>query len=815
MPIKLSAHSRSPVVAAVVAALGSAAAHAQTATPSSAAGTAASSDRSLQEVIVTAQRRPQSVLDVPYNISVVSGSEIADDNILDNAELMREVPGVSDIDRGDRNGSVTNGIRIRGLNVDSSALGDYAVSAAATVSTYVNDTPIFANFLLTDINRVEVLKGPQGTLYGSGALAGTVRYILNDPELGKFDGDASVSGSKVSSSDQVGGSGTLILNVPLGETMAVRFTVMHNQYPGETDYRNIYALGSNGVPVPPPGGTITSPGAVYRSVKDADFAHQTYGRAALKWQPSSIFTTTLSLTGQEDHFGGRRGTTLGDDGFGVPYQPDQIGAMELEPASRNVYLAALESSVDLGFATLTSSTSQYNQHGEITSDNTGFYAQNDWWAEYYYNYPRPLESAVRSYGDKATIEELRLVSKPGKLFDYVLGAFYQNQSLYSTQDSVMVGFQQWWDAAYPAYASAVVGDDDFTYDQQEHFRDAALYGELTWHITTDLELTGGLRTFSDRDEVNEHQTAGLYAAIYNAAESSGLSATNRTIFKGNLSWRFAPDNRIYATVAQGYRRGGSNGIPTTGYFAESPAWLTYQPDTDIDYELGVKGEARGFTYTADVFYTDWRNPQINTATTNWGFFAVQNVSKAVSKGFELQLASNIGDRFHYTLGYVYDEARLGADAVSADGVYLINTEGAQLPGAPENQFNLGLDYRIPLGARALTLRTDAYWQSSTEDTLFSSKVDLNTVPPPNPYSGEPKFYYPLPGFWIWNASATYPIGSWSVTAWIKNITNAQALTGVYTLAYMGTSPAQNFYGNDSKALNTLPRTVGLTLDFKF
>jgi len=816
MPIKPATPYRSPIAAAVIAALGAGAVHAETAAaPADSSGNAADSGTQLQEVIVTARRRAENVLDVPYNISVLSGSDIEDDHVLDTAELMRDIPGVSVIDRGDRNASVTNGIRIRGLNVDSSALGDYAVAAAATVSTYVNDTPIFANFLLTDIDRVEVLKGPQGTLYGSGALGGTVRYILRDPEIGKFDGDVSLTGSKVESSDQVGGSGTLTLNVPLGDTTALRFTVTHNQYPGATDYRNVYVLGPNGVPVPPAGGSITSPGEVTQSVKDADYAHQTYGRAALKWQPSDVFNLTLSLTGQDDHFGGRRATTLGSDGFGVPYQANQVGAMELEPANRDVYLAALEATLDLGFATLTSSTSQYNHHGDITSDNTGFYAQNDWWAEFYYNYPRPLESAVRSYGDKATIEELRLVSKPGNVLDYVVGAYYQNQSLYATQTSVMVGFQQWWDAEFPAFANAVIGDEDFTYLQQEHFRDAALYGELTWHITPDVELTGGLRTFGDRDVVNEHQTAGLYASIFNAADSSGSNDTNKTIFKGNLSWRFAPENRVYLNVAQGYRRGGSNGIPTTGYFAENPVWLSYQPDTDVDYELGVKGEADGFTYNADVFYVDWRNPQINTATTNWGFFAVQNVSKAVTKGIELQLAARIGERFHYSLGYTYTQARLAADAVSADGLYIINTNGAQLPGSPENQFNMALDYRVPFAGSALTLRSDLYYQSSTQDTLFSSTASPNTVPLPNPYLGQPKFYYPMPGFWIWNASATYPFDKWSATLWIKNITNAAAFTGVYTEAYMGTSPAQNFYGNDSKALNALPRTVGLTLNLKF
>ena len=137
--------------------------------------------------MVTATRREQDILDVPYNISSVSGDEIALRQTLDSPELLRGVAGVGVVDRGQRNAAVVSGIRIRGLNVDSAALGDYAVSAVATVSTYVDDTPIFANFLLKDIQRVEVLRGPQGTLYGSGSLGGTVRYVMNPPELGEFE----------------------------------------------------------------------------------------------------------------------------------------------------------------------------------------------------------------------------------------------------------------------------------------------------------------------------------------------------------------------------------------------------------------------------------------------------------------------------------------------------------------------------------------------------------------------------------------------------------------------------------------------------
>src|ERR1700730_5475113 len=130
--------------------LGSSMLAASTISPSLAENAPAIADGSsseLTEIVVTARRREENILDVPYNISAVSGATIERDHVLDAAELMRSIPGVSVVDRGDRNSSVISGIRIRGLNVDSSALGDYAVSAAATVSTYVNDTPIFANFL--------------------------------------------------------------------------------------------------------------------------------------------------------------------------------------------------------------------------------------------------------------------------------------------------------------------------------------------------------------------------------------------------------------------------------------------------------------------------------------------------------------------------------------------------------------------------------------------------------------------------------------------------------------------------------------------
>lgn len=751
----------------------------------------------LSVVTVTAQGREESILKVPYNISAVSGDAIEQDQILDTAELMRRVPGVGVVDRGPRNSNVVSGIRIRGLNVDSSAMGDYAVGASATVATYVDNTPLFANFLLSDIDRVEVLRGPQGTLYGSGALGGAVRYIMRQPELDSFNGRVSLSASSVDHSSGVGKSGTVTLNVPLTSSLAVRFNGTLNRYPGITDYRNVYVLDAQGTPVAP--GGVLAPDARYQDKKNADNVDQSYARVALLWKPSDRFDLTLSHMAQADTFGGRRGTTLGNDGWGVPYGDLQIGSVQLEPAKRHVQLTGLEANVDLGFATLTSSSSSYDQRGDITSENTGFYAQNHWLSAFYYNYPRPMASAVRTYGDRAFIQELRLVSKEGSAFSYIVGAFYQNQHRVSTQNSYLRGFKQWWDAAYPAYATAVVSDNDYLYRQNEHFQESAIYGELTWHATDTLDFTGGFRYFRDQTHTDVHQVTGLYAAIKEGSDSNGSETDSRPLFKGNVAWTFAPNNQLYATVSEGYRRGGTNGTPTTGNFAESPAWLTYKPDTVRNYDLGIKGRVGRTTYNADVFYVDWRNAQINSSTSNWGFFAVQNVGKAHTRGAELSLESSVGKAFNYGLGYTYTDAALDQAAVAADNVYVIAPSGTTLPGTPKQRFNAWASYGVPVGAGFFTLRGDAYVQSSAQNAL----------------SQNPKFSAEMPGFSLFNLSATYSRNAWDLTLWIKNLTNQAAVTGVYTQQYMGSSPAQNYYGNGSKALVTLPRTVGLTLTYQF
>ncbi|HVK79018.1 MAG TPA: TonB-dependent receptor, partial [Verrucomicrobiae bacterium] len=555
-----------------------------------------------EEIVVTATRRAEDILDVPYNISAVSGAQIEEARMRDSTELLRSIPGVSVVDRGDRNSSVVNGVRIRGLNVDSAALGDYAVSAVSTVSTYVNDTPIFANFLLTDIAQVEVLRGPQGTLYGSGALGGTVRYIMNSPEIGEYGGHGQLSLSQVNGSGDVGWGGDLTVNLPLGDRAAFRATLARADYPGVTDYVNLYELDGNGIPVAPDG--VLDPTASYTSREDADTVDIWFGRASLLLKPTDNIDLTLNYFHQSDEIGGRRGQTLGVDGFGNAYGEYESGSIQLEPSDRELDLISLEANIDLGFATLTSSTSYYDHSGSSISENTGFYAQAGFLG-FYYNYPRPMASAVRTFSDESIVQELRLVSNDGGNFDYVVGYYYQDQNRVATQQSYLRGFKQWWDALFagsPLIQAAVTGDQDFDYSRDEQFTDQALFGELTWHVSDRLDITGGVRAFSNESDNTTFINLPLYTSTDNPTPTNFVTDDDGVLFKLNAALEFGDDDLLYATWSQGYRRGGTNAVPTAGFFAESALWQIYDSDSVDNYEIGVKGRFNGIRYDASLFY---------------------------------------------------------------------------------------------------------------------------------------------------------------------------------------------------------------------
>src|SRR3546814_759698 len=160
-----------------------------------------------------------------------------------------------------------------------------------------------------------------------------------------------------------------------------------------------------------------------------------------------------------------------------------------------------------------------------------------------------MASAVRSYGEKAFTQELRLISKTEGAFDYVLGAYYQDQDRFATQVSYLRGFKRWWDAAFPGIEGAVISDVDFDYRQDENFRETAVYGELTWHTTDSLQFTGGFRHFRHEAETDVAQTPRTWAPLVDSSQSHGAASDTPTLFTGNVYTFLSPRTPLYAHIS--------------------------------------------------------------------------------------------------------------------------------------------------------------------------------------------------------------------------------------------------------------------------
>jgi len=787
---------RTPMATAITVALMGLAhgvpARAQTAAE---AGSPAKDKSTLDTVVVTAQGRRENPLKVPYNISAISGDDLQERRITDQVDLLRDLAGASVVDRGARNSGVMSSVTVRGLSVNSSSLGDYQTSAVPAVSTYVNQTPIYANFLIKDLDRVELLRGPQGTLYGSGSLGGTLRYITHAPELNRFGGRVEGSVSKTDGSGGSNFTGDLVLNVPIASGIAARVAAGRVNNAGVIDYVNVYKLDANGNPVAPKG--LTDPAASYETKKDADTVEIQYSRVSLLFKPSGSFSATLTYQTQSDEVGGRRQPTRGLDGWGRAYGKYENGSVQLEPSSRKVDMSALEMEMDLGFATLTSATSHYEQTGSSLSENTGFYAKNNWLKDFYYNYPRPMAQAQRSYGDKALVQEFRLISKEGGALDYIVGLYYQDQDLASSQRSMLRGLKAWADVAVPG--NYLINDNDWLYDRTQNFKETSVYGELTYRFSPQLRSTVGARYFNNK--FNNDTTMGVPAwgltperTVFNQTDSGKL-------FKLNMAYDIAPRQMAYATVSQGYRRGGANAVPLVGRFTESAAYQTYAPDTNTNYEIGLKGARDNLKYGVSLYYIDWKNVQGETSTPIWGFYAAQNGGRASSRGLEFELSAGLGASWRYGLNYSYVDAKLDEPVLRADdNSIVLAPAGTRLPGTARHTVNGYLEHQQVLSnGWQWVNRLSAYYQGATENALSQSA----------------KFKQTWAGFSMLGLSSTLAGDSWTATLFVKNLLNKEGITGGFLEQYSGTDASQNYYGNGSKVFISEPRTIGVSLAYNF
>ena len=799
----------------------------------------------LEEVIVTATAREQSMQDIPYNISAMSGDDMEAQLITDQAELLRAMSGVSVVDRGYRNSGTVNSIIIRGLNVDNGLNGDIALNAVPTVSTYVDNTPLFANFVLRDIERVEVLRGPQGTLYGSGSLGGTVRYITRKPSTDGFEGQVSAGYSESSGSEGNNADLFGMINVPLGDSFAIRGSIGRIDNDGIIDYVNAYQLNEFGEPLVATDNGCVSPrnasdsavlnnGSCYKNEEDADDVTIDYARLAAGWDITDNISLLASYSHQEDEVGARRATTEGnnnqprDSDLYFEYGDHESGQVLLEPSEREVDLFSLDLQWDLGFATLTSNSSWVDNEGYGESDNGGLWVSGgeevpensrDWITAFGYSgWPRPAQRAERGYTDETFVQELRLVSNESIAnFDWLVGAFYLDQDQTVYQDSYNPGMNEFsiacadtgspvcdnfWPKVYPE-----LSERDLEYRRDVTFEELAVYGELTYNFSDTLRLTGGLRWF-DNETVND-TILGFPLGIDATSDPVPQSTDedDDVLIKLNLSWDMSDATMLYGTYSEGYRRGGANAIPSLengDNFGEpnAEAIRSYESDSVNNYEIGIKGQTESMAYTVSLFYVDWQDPQLNTTSSYWGFYMADNGDEASTSGIELELNGYLTDALGYHLGYTYVSAELEKDFISTQTGGLIAPKGSTLPGTPENVFSGSLDYTWSLSSGMdLIGRANAYYQSEAENFIDEDSL-LNQT---------------HDDFWLFGASLALATENWDITLYGKNLGDEDGVTGAFPSSHWSydTGSFENWYGNGNRQMITQPRTIGLSASYRF
>jgi outer membrane receptor protein involved in Fe transport len=767
---------------------------------------AASAD-DMGEIIVTATRRSESVSDIPYNISAVGSGDIVDSGVTDLVDLAHMVPGLVTPDLGARAGNTNGTLTIRGLNASSVNAQDQSLSVPV-VSTYVDETPLFANLKMTDIARVEVLRGPQGTLYGSGSLGGTVRLIHNEPDLTTTEFEVSTQGSHTANAANPSEALDVIGNLPLSETVAVRASAGYERLAGFTNALSVAEITANAQPVLADPGDPLHSGLVFTRQRDVDWSNTWYARTALLWKPGDDWKFTLTYQHQTDQSGGYSQTN-------PLYRYDQTLYVD-QPGTFSTDLGSIDVSKDVGFATVSSNSSYTSQSSTSEYDLTGLFESV---AKYYGNYPRNLSPIYITSSDKAFTEELRLVSQNSGPWDWVTGAYFSDRRQTLEQYETLEGFGSWSQlpgsglpagctvqspaCPYPTFGDVIQyvngginpsqlpnPDLNFTFDRHVSFMDTAVFNETSYHLTDKWQATAGGRLFWQHYAQELEQDLPTSTGLLSAANAKGF---RNEIFKLNTSYEIADHTLLYLTWSEGFRRGGVNALPIGScFFCEVPALLTYKPDEARNTEIGIKGSLpAGASYTFTLYNINWANPQIESNTLIGGFGFVTNGVSARSRGAEAELALPLTTTTKLELGYSYTQAILTAGFTAGAVPDLVGVSGDRLPNVSKQQVTVALDHSQPLAQdREFHARLDASYRS-----------DFWTALPQSPSATD------LPGFALLNARAGFGFGkAWRVDAFIKNITNQEAATSVSTV------PGPE---HDRAYFVGRPRTFGAEFNYSF
>lgn len=772
----------------------------------------AAKNKSLEVIEVTATRRSGSVQNAPLNITALDADIMKDQNINELADVARWVPGLTITDQGGRSGSP---IIVRGLNTNSSGPS----SDGGTVSTYINEIPVSVDMRLVDIERVEVLIGPQGTLYGAGTLGGAIRYMLKQPELDFTSLEVYGDLFQTKESDSLGGEGGFIFNLPIIEDkLAVRASLNVYEDPGFIDYG--YVVREPGVSLPDPDWSDSS--AVsnnLKNVKDANGETTTTGRISVRFKPNESFEGTLNYFYQNQDSEGRSivhyNSLNSNNGLS-----DVIGKYESayrfeEPREKKDQLLSLELKADLGFAELVSATGISSFDADGQRDQTDLLIRLDYGYEEFPSF----STFTREIDEEDTFtQEIRLVSQGDSDFNWIVGGFYNKTETEASSREFTPGFDQF---AIDNFGGEQLRPDSLEYLEltKSKVTESALFGEVGYQVTDKLDITIGARFYEYDVESQAAFDFPLANTLYGGVDPDKITVAyekddagdNGNLFKFNAKYQFTDSVMGYVTVSEGFRIGGSNGLVScpdpivedqqTG--CGKPDELLYEADTTTNYELGFKSTwfRSQLHFNAALFNVDWDDAQITGATDIGQLTYLSNAGSANAKGVEISTRAILSDSFSVYATYAYTKAELTSDApflFNADG-----TDGAEdgdrLPGSPENQFSMGVNYQTDVfNDKTLDIN---YGLTAQSDVL--SRVGLRD-------NGET-----LPGYSLSNISVKLTADAWSTTLYVDNLFNKYAVTSVRRSdADITSANGADIQRNYGHYINR-PLTVGVKFNYKF
>jgi iron complex outermembrane recepter protein len=775
--------------------------HAQNAAP------ADSTAPALDEIVVTAQKRVSTVQSTPISISAVTGDELTARGVSSLASLAQGTPGVSLKTEGP---SQTE-IEMRGL---TSSGGN-----SATVGFYLDDMPLAgpANAQnghvvidpdLYDLNRIEMLRGPQGTLFGSGAMGGTVRLISNQPNLTEYQGSAQ---SVLSGTDGGGFNhkNNLMVNLPLiDDTLALRLVGTESYTSGWIDriVAGSFPL-AGGNPVGIARGDVSD--APVQASYPGSNAYQTYAaRASMLWKPSDSLsvTTAFFYTGSQ-----QAGISAYDSDPGklAHYQPFDIA----EPLTDSLAGYSLSVTYRLSSFDLTSSTSWWSRSSsQVEEASEAFnnplegitYSSNYGLANpgYYGPTGSGPERGIEVDPTHQLSEELRASSSGDGKASWVAGIYYSSYYSGWTFQGATPNFQSFMDLGTLAPATT---PQWFAADASTRISQFAVFGDFTYALTERLKVDAGARV--NHYDYRYSSCISGYGSGQGAAtpSCSGLVALSSTSFnpKLNLTYAFDADRMAYATVATGFRPGGANPVyPTTGAawgsafqqagYTGSKWPSTYGPDRVVSYELGEKSRLlnRRLTVNASIYYEDWRHVQLEAFPNDWALNI--NGNRVSIWGADIDVLADLGKGFQFEIAAGYLNEWLDG------GPHWIIQPVHKMPDVAPLSGTVALNYALALTADySFTARLENSYTGARYSIYFSHPYEFSGV------------YRQMPGYALVNMRAGIKHGEkWSATVFASNLTNKHAqLESMFT----ENEPQPSF----TRIETNQPLTAGVDLTYRF